>query len=64
MRSFILGTDWGADCDDCVALRVLSRFVKKGEINLLGIGTLVDSIYVMKKLILPQFIIIKKFLQK
>ena len=38
MRSFILGTDWGADCDDCVALRVLSRFVKKGEINLLGIG--------------------------
>ncbi len=38
MRSFILGTDWGADCDDCVALRVLSRMVKQGRVNLLGIG--------------------------
>lgn len=38
MRNFILGTDWGSDCDDCVALRVTSRFFKSGEINLLGIG--------------------------
>ena len=38
MRSFILGTDWGADCDDCVAIRVLARMVKAGKINLLGIG--------------------------
>jgi len=38
MRNFILGTDWGADCDDCVALRVTSRFFKNGEINLLGVG--------------------------
>ena len=38
MRNLILGTDWGSDCDDCVALRVASRYFKKGEINLLGIG--------------------------
>ena len=38
MRNFILGTDWGEDSDDCVAVRVLSRAHKKGEINLLGIG--------------------------
>ncbi len=38
MRNLILGTDWGADCDDCVALRVVSRAHKNGEINLLGIG--------------------------
>ena len=37
-RNFILGTDWGADCDDCVAVRVLSRSVKAGKANLLGIG--------------------------
>ena len=38
MRSFILGTDWGADCDDCVAVRVLCRMVKEGKAKLLGIG--------------------------
>ena len=38
MRNLILGTDWGSDCDDCVALRVASRYMKKGEINLIGIG--------------------------
>lgn len=38
MRNFILGTDWGEDSDDCVAVRVLARAHKKGEINLLGIG--------------------------
>ena len=37
MRNFILGTDWGEDCDDCVAVRVLSRAHKNGEVNLLGI---------------------------
>ena len=45
MRTFILGTDWGEDCDDCVAVRILARAHKKGEINLAGIGinTLVDA---------------------
>ena len=38
MRNFILGTDWGEDCDDCVAVRILARAYKKGEINFLGIG--------------------------
>lgn len=38
MRNFILGTDWGEDSDDCVAVRILARAHKKGEINLLGIG--------------------------
>lgn len=38
MRSFIFGTDWGADCDDCVAMRVACRAMKRGEINILGIG--------------------------
>ncbi len=38
MRNFILGTDFGEDSDDCVAIRILARAHKKGEINLLGIG--------------------------
>lgn len=38
MRSFILGTDWWTDCDDAVALRLLARAVKRGEIRLLGVG--------------------------
>lgn len=38
MRSFILGTDWGADSDDAVAVRLLARAHKKGEIRLVGIG--------------------------
>lgn len=37
MRSFILGTDWWSDCDDAVALRVLSRAVKEGQARLLGV---------------------------
>lgn len=38
MRSFILGTDWWTDCDDCVALRLLLRAHKRNEIRLLGIA--------------------------
>ena len=38
MRNFILGTDWWDDCDDAVALRILTRSVKEKKINLLGIG--------------------------
>ena len=37
MRNIILGTDWWTDCDDAVAVRVLSKFVKNGEINLKGV---------------------------
>ena len=37
MRNFILGTDWYTDCDDVVAVRILSRFVKAGKANLLGV---------------------------
>lgn len=38
LRSFILGTDWWSDCDDAVALRVLTRAVKDGKVKLLGVG--------------------------
>ena len=38
MRKFILGTDWWTDCDDAVALRILLRAHKRGEITLSGIG--------------------------
>ena len=38
MRNLIFGTDWGSDCDDCVATRLLCRMVKSGKVNLLGIG--------------------------
>lgn len=38
MRNVILGTDWCSDCDDVVATRILSRFVKENKVNLLGIG--------------------------
>ena len=34
MRHFILGTDWWTDCDDAVALRILARAHKAGEIRL------------------------------
>ncbi|MBP3494837.1 MAG: hypothetical protein J6K52_01385 [Clostridia bacterium] len=37
MRSIIFGTDWGEDCDDVVALRVLCRSVKEEKINLIGV---------------------------
>ena len=38
MREFLLGTDWWTDCDDAVALRLLTRFIKEDKIRLLGIG--------------------------
>lgn len=38
MKNIILGTDWWTDCDDVVALRIITRFVKEGNVNLLGIG--------------------------
>ena len=38
MRNFILGTDWWTDCDDAVAMRLVTRFLKEGKMNLLGIG--------------------------
>lgn len=38
MRNLILGTDWWTDCDDCVAMRLLLRAHKRGEIRLLGIA--------------------------
>ncbi len=37
MRTFIFGTDWWTDCDDAVALRMLARAHKAGEICLAGI---------------------------
>ena len=38
MRNFILGTDWWTDCDDAVAIRMLARAHKAGEICIKGIG--------------------------
>ena len=38
MREFILGTDWWDDCDDAVALRLFTRFIKNNKIKLLGVG--------------------------
>ena len=38
MKNIILGTDWWSDCDDVVALRIISRFVRAGKVNLLGIA--------------------------
>lgn len=38
MRDFILGTDWWTDCDDAVAVRLLARAVRRGEVGLLGVG--------------------------
>ena len=37
MRKIILGTDWWTDCDDIVALRVLTRAAKNKDIDLIGI---------------------------
>ena len=37
MKQIIFGTDWWTDCDDAVALRVITRFVKERKLNLLGI---------------------------
>ena len=38
MRKFILGTDWWSDCDDAVALRLLTRAMREGEVELIGVG--------------------------
>ena len=38
MRQFILGTDWWTDCDDAVAIRLMARAHKRGDIDLLGIA--------------------------
>lgn len=38
MRHLLLGTDWGEDCDDAVAVRLLSRAHRAGRIDLCGIG--------------------------
>ncbi len=38
MREFIIGTDWWDDCDDVVALRLMLRAAKKGEIAVKAIG--------------------------
>lgn len=38
MRNFILGTDWWTDCDDAVAVRILARAHKAGEICVKGIA--------------------------
>jgi len=37
-RNIIFGTDWGEDCDDCVAARILTRAHKAGKINFIGAG--------------------------
>ena len=37
MRKFIFGTDWGEDCDDCVALRILAMYHRAGKISLEGV---------------------------
>ena len=37
MKNIILGTDWWTDCDDCVAVRLLTNAHKAGDIRLLGV---------------------------
>ena len=36
-KQFILGTDWWTDCDDAVALRIISHYIHADKIELLGI---------------------------
>ena len=38
MRTFLIGTDWWTDCDDVVAMRILARAAKYGQIKIAGIG--------------------------
>lgn len=38
MREFIIGTDWWDDCDDAVAMRLMLRAAKKGQIAIKAIG--------------------------
>ena len=37
MKKIILGTDWWSDCDDAVALRLVTRAAKERKIELLGV---------------------------
>ena len=37
MKKVILGTDWWTDCDDAVALRIITKKIKEKEIELLGV---------------------------
>ena len=38
MKNILFGTDWCADCDDAVALRLITRGIKAGNVRLLGVG--------------------------
>ena len=38
MRKFILGTDWWTDCDDAIAIRLIVRAHKRGDIELCAVG--------------------------
>lgn len=38
MKHILFGTDFGSDCDDAVALRILARAAKRGEIDLVGVA--------------------------
>lgn len=38
VRNFILDTDWWSDCDDAMAIRLLTMHHKQQDINLLGIS--------------------------
>lgn len=38
MRYFLVGTDWWTDCDDAVAMRLLARAHRAGQISLKGIA--------------------------
>ena len=37
MKHLIIGTDWWTDCDDAVAMRLLAKAAKRGEIAIDGI---------------------------
>ncbi len=50
MRTFILGTDWWDDCDDAVAIRILAREHKSGNICLKAIGINACMEYSVKSL--------------
>ena len=43
MRNMILGTDWWTDCDDAVAIRLLSYFVKNKKNDIVQFVWLVCS---------------------
>lgn len=38
MRHFLVGTDWWTDCDDAVAMRLLARAHRAGQIGLDGVA--------------------------